>query len=128
MSSNTLSKEEKRSMGDQLEKRMGVFGGRITQIVDALAENPTQRHVRDQLLRSGTAPGAHYAEARSAQSNKDFVHKVSLAAKEASEARYWLRVVQHAGSVEMDVSEAIDEVDQLVAILVSSLQTARDGT
>ncbi len=44
----------------------------------------------DQLLRSGTSIGANICEAQSAESRKDFIHKMKVAAKEAEETEYWL--------------------------------------
>ncbi|MFU8806202.1 MAG: four helix bundle protein [Bradymonadaceae bacterium] len=76
--------------------RLEQFGGRVVRISEALPSSRTGRHIQDQLLRAGTAVGAHYAEAQGAQSRKDFVYKLSVALKEAGEARYWLGVILHA--------------------------------
>ncbi len=46
-----------------------------------------------QLLRSGTSIGANVEEALGGQSTKDFVAKMSIAAREARETHYWLRLV-----------------------------------
>lgn len=109
-----------------LAKRLGTYGGRAAQLTHDLPDTKAGRQVRDQLSRSAMAPGAHYAEARSAQSHDDFVHKVALAAKEVRESLHWLRVALDAEMVEArDVRPLIGEADELVAILFSSLQTAR---
>jgi len=78
-------------------------------------------------LRSATAPGAHYAEARSGQSTADFIHKVALAAKEARESVHWLQTSVYARFVKRDIAWLIDEGQQLTAILTASLQTARNN-
>ena len=47
-----------------------------------------------QLLKSGTSIGANVWEAQNAESKKDFIHKVKIAAKEADESQYWLKLCQ----------------------------------
>ncbi len=47
-----------------------------------------------QLLRAGTSIGANINEAEAAQSKEDFIHKMSIASKEARETRYWLQLLQ----------------------------------
>ena len=82
----------------------------------------------DELLRSATGGGSNYDEARSAQSRADFVHKVSLAAKETREASYWLGVVGRAETALKDDAEPLKrEAAELVAILMSSAKTAKAG-
>lgn len=46
--------------------------------------------IAKQLLRSGTSIGANIFEAQNAESRADFIHKMKIAAKEASETLYWL--------------------------------------
>ncbi|MFB6263133.1 MAG: four helix bundle protein [Bradymonadaceae bacterium] len=110
-----------------LQLRLAKFGGRVLGAADDLPSTHSGRHLRDQLSRAATAPGAHYAEARSAQSRADFIHKVALAAKEAREALYWLRVAEHAELADSRLDHLIGEADEIVAILFTSLQTAREN-
>ena len=84
------------------------------------------KHVAKQLTRSGTAGGAHYEEARGAESRADFAHKVLLAAKEVGESVYWLRLTKRARfSKRPTLPLAIGEGRELVAILKASARTAR---
>ena len=78
-----------------------------------------------QWIRAATSAGANYEEARAAESRDDFIHKVSIAAKEAREARYWLAVAREAGWITVDVSTFVREGDELAAILLASARTAR---
>lgn len=55
-----------------------------------LLESQGKRVVANQLLRSGTSIGANIHEAQNAESKKDFIHKVKIAAKEIEEVKYWL--------------------------------------
>ena len=112
--------------GETLAMRLEAFGGNIVRVCESLPRSRPGRLVADQLLRSGTAAGAHYNEAQGAQSTKDFIHKVSLALKEAREARYWLGVARGAGyAADHDVGQLAQEATQIIAILHSSQTTAR---
>ena len=66
--------------------------------------------IGNQILRSGTSIGANIREAQNAQSAKDFLHKVKIAAKEAEETEYWLLICQH--------SENYPNVEQLMVSLL----------
>jgi len=50
--------------------------------------------IANQLLRCGMAIGANVAEAQNAESRSDFIHKMKIAAKEASETIYWLSICE----------------------------------
>ena len=113
-----------RSAND-LADRLARYAAQTLRSAGELPNTKEGRHLQDQLLRSGTAPGAHYAESRSAQSAADFVHKVALAAKEARESLHWLRTCEHARFVQRDIGSLVDEGEQLTAILTASLNTAR---
>ena len=67
--------------GDDLEDRLIEFGVRIIRARAHLPKTQAGRHLADQLLRSGTAPAAQYAEARGAESRRDFVHKLKMGLK-----------------------------------------------
>ncbi|MGH9445269.1 MAG: four helix bundle protein [Terriglobia bacterium] len=101
-----------------LAERLLNYAARIIRVVEALPKTLTGRRVGDQLLRSGTAVGAHYEEARGAESRDDFVHKLQIALKELRESNYWLRLLMKAGILQPDrVADLINESEQLRAIL-----------
>lgn len=79
--------------GEDIEKRLVAYAVRIVRVCVALPRSPISRHLVDQLLRSGTAPAALYAEARTAESRRDFIHKMRLALKELNESRIWLDII-----------------------------------
>ncbi len=111
--------------GDDIAQRLITFGASVVRLVSALPHDRAGKHIADQLLRSATSGGANYEEARSAQSRRDFVHKVSLAAKEMRESTYWLGLVERAALVPgFDVGPLLREAGELVAILMSSVRTA----
>lgn len=117
----------KRSMkGDDIAERLLSFSAEVLLAAGALQRHPSTAHVWRQLLRAGTAGGANYEEARSAESAADFAHKVLIAAKEVGESVYWLRLVERAGLLRGErVARTVDEGRQLVAILQASARTAR---
>ena len=111
--------------GDDIAVRLEVFGSGVVGIVRALPRDRAAKHIADQLLPSGTAGGSNYEEARSAQSRRDFIHKVSLSAKEMREALYWLGVVARTEPELKEQAEALkSEGTELVAILMASAKTA----
>ena len=63
--------------GDNIEERLIDFAVRVITLCDSLPGTRAGNHLAGQLLRSGTSPAAHYAEARGAESSEDFVHKLS---------------------------------------------------
>ena len=70
--------------GDDIEERLIDFAVRVIRVSKALPETPEGRHISGQLLRSGTSPAPNYGEARSAESKKDFLHKLKIVLKELS--------------------------------------------
>ncbi len=79
-----------------------------------------------QFLRSATSVGANIAEARSAESKADFIHKHALALKEARESLYWLRLTKRAGIMPPDLLEPlIAETDELIAIITTIMVNRR---
>ena len=111
--------------GNDIADRLLDFAVQVLRIISALPKTPEARHIAKQLTSSETAPGAHYDEARSAESRADFVHKVKIACKEMRESHYWLRLIGRARLLpKLDLSTTIDEARQLAAILTASASTA----
>jgi four helix bundle protein len=81
-----------------------------------------------QLLRSGTSIGANAEEATAAQSRNDFLSKMSIASKEARETRYWLRLLKESHLVDLDYTEALEHVEELIRILTSIVKTTSEGS
>lgn len=73
-----------------------------------------------QFLRSATSIGANLIEAQAGESRKDFIHKCSIAQKEARESKYWLELMLKAEIVRIDrLKPLIDETNQIIAILTA---------
>lgn len=85
-----------------------------------------QQHIARQLVRAATGGGANYEEARGGESRADFIHKLGIANKEVREALYWLQLTQEAALiVDAELDALVREADELVAILTSSIRTAK---
>jgi four helix bundle protein len=82
-----------------------------------------------QLLRCCTSIGANVEEAGAASSRKDFALKMSIASKEAREARYWLRLLKEDNFVkDYNFSGLINEIDQIINILTKIVKTAQENS
>ena len=79
-----------------------------------------------QLLRSGTSIGANCQESISAQSDKDYIHKLEIALKEARETIYWLKLLVKSKIVPSNkFANLIQECDEIISILVASIRTIK---
>lgn len=110
-----------------LEDRTTEFGSAIINFVDRLPHTLAGRHMGGQLIRSGTAPALHYGESQSAESSKDFIHKVKLALKELKESRANLRMIKGSGLMPKNdeaLSWLLNECLELIRILAKSAATA----
>ena len=107
-------------MRTELEGRTKEFGVRIVSLIRAFPKTVDGVEVGRQLLRSGTSIGANYREANRAESKHDFIHKIGLAEKEASETVYWLEICEAAplGNT-AEVGVLLKEASELLAILTT---------
>lgn len=78
----------------------------------------------DQVLKSGTSIGANVAEAQSAESKRDFIHKLKVAMKEANETRYWLLLCQRSENYPFD-ENLIVMLENIIKVLNSIITTTR---
>ena len=105
-----------------------AFGVRIVKLYMHLRKQKVERGLLLQLLRSGTSIGANIEEAIGAQSKSDFIHKVSIAYKEARETSYWLRLLNDAGLLDTKLSQSfLTDIDELKKILASILKTSKNS-
>lgn len=110
--------------GDNIEERLIEFAVRIIKMSNHLPKTQAGRHISGQMLRSGTAPAAHYAEARGAESTRDFIHKLKLGLKELNETRIWLTIISRADLLPSDrLQDISQECDELCRIISSSIKT-----
>ena len=85
--------------------------------------------VGKQYLRAATSIGANLLEAQAGESRRDFVHKCSIAQKEARESKYWLTLLRRASLATPDqLDDLIDETDQIIAILTTIIVNTKRAT
>lgn len=112
----------------ELEDRLIDFAVLVVTVVEALPITKAGSHIGGQLVRSGTSPAPNYAEARSGESKRDFIHKMKISLKELRETLVWLKIIARKRLVDCsEVPGAIAECNELIAIFVSSTKTADGG-
>lgn len=84
--------------------------------------------VSKQLIKSGTSIGANVEEAIGAQSKKDFIHKMSIARKEARETRYWLKLIKESKSFDLNCDKMLNDIDEILRILVKIIKTSEGSS
>ena len=111
---------------DELKRRTRRFALDVIRLVDSLPRSRTAEVVGRQLLRSATSVGANYRAACRARSSADFVSKMGIVEEEADESMYWMELLVESGCIPADGVEALlREANELLAITVSSIKTAR---
>jgi four helix bundle protein len=102
----------------------------------ALQAMETSRQIRErkefelasQLWRSGTSIGANVEEAQAAQSRADFLSKMAIAAKEARETRYWLRLIRDGKILPREtIHPLLEEIESILRILTSIVKTTSES-
>ena len=110
---------------NELEERLLEFGVRCTHLCRGLHKigEFDSKHVAGQLLRASTHAGFHYPEARAAESNKDFVHKIKVLLKELRESKAELRYILKMNYFDDNrVHPLLEEASQLVAIFTATVK------
>ena len=109
-----------------LEDRLVHFGSAACRLGEQLPSTPLGKHLALQLARSSTSSFANYGEVQSAESRRDFIHKLGLCLKELRETRTWLKFIREMElSAPQSVDPVLHECDELLAILSASIRTAR---
>lgn len=103
-----------------------AFALEIIKLYKVLCTNHNEYVLSKQLLRCGTSVGANSEEAVGAQSKKDFLHKFSIAYKEARETRYWLRLLHDSGYIkENEFNDYIARIDEILKIITAIQKTTK---
>src|SRR6266436_2414250 len=111
----------------EMKKRTKDFAKRIIRLCRELPRNEESRLIRNQLFRSGTSVGANYRAACRGRSKADFVSKLGIVLEEADESLYWMEIIVETDIMKPDrLKPLMEEASQLVAIFVSSLNTAKE--
>ena len=107
------------------------FGCRITRLFQYLTEDVEYKEyvISKQIYRSGTSVGANVRESKHAQSDADFLSKMSIAYKEADETEYWLNLLHDNGYLdETQFNSLSNDLTRILKVLTSIVKTMRQKT
>ena len=122
--SKLMTEEEKQNAG--IHELSYDFGCRITRLFQYLTEDADYKEFvqSKQIYRSGTSIGANVRESKHAQSDADFLSKMSIAYKEADETDYWLNLLHDNGYINESQYESLKkDMDRILKLLTSIVKT-----
>ena len=103
------------------------FAKSIVNLVDNI-KAPKSSYMIDQLARSGTSVGANIHEAQYAHSKADFIAKLEIALKEASETSYWLKLLMETGRINNSEYQNAEKLcGNIRRLLIASCSTAKNN-
>lgn len=107
-----------------LEERLIDFSSLIIYITESLPNSRLGSHLAGQMIRSGTSVSLNYGEAQSAESRKDFIHKIKVVLKELRETLVCLKLIRKRALIRTEkLDKAIQENNELISIFVASVKT-----
>ena len=113
-------------MENNIADKSFLFAIRIVNLYKHLREEKKEYTMSKQMLRSGTSIGANVAEAQNAQSRPDFLSKISIALKETSETKYWLRLLHATDYLSVrEFDSIVLDCVELEKILVSIVKSTK---
>lgn len=113
-------------MENIIEKKSFDFAIRIVKLYKFLCNEKNEFVLSKQLLRSGTSIGANVAEAQQAQSKADFISKISIALKEATESKYWLRLLNATDYIsDIEIKSILSDCVEIEKILTSISKSSK---
>jgi len=112
---------------EELEERLINFSVLIIEITNEMPDKKAANHLSGQIIRSGTSPALNYGEAQSAESRKDFIHKIKIVLKELRETFVCLKIIKRAKLFKSQekIDKALIENNELISIFVRSVETAQ---
>lgn len=114
-------------MDNVIENKSFQFAIRIVRLYKFLCEEKKEYILSKQLLRAGTSIGANVTKSQQAQSKPDFVSKISTALKEASETKYWIKLLGATEYLSENQTKSIlDDCVEIEKILVTILKSAKN--
>ncbi|MGZ8484324.1 MAG: four helix bundle protein [Candidatus Binatia bacterium] len=102
------------------------FALRVVKLAKYLEGKKKEFVLSRQVIRSGTAIGALVREAEHAESKADFIHKMSIALKEANETLYWLELLHHGRYIYGQSFQSIgSDSEELIKLLIAIVKTSK---
>jgi four helix bundle protein len=112
---------------EELKARTKAFAKRVINLCRSLPRTEEARLIRNQLFRAGTSVGANYRACCRARSRAEFISKVGIVLEETDESLYWMEIITESEIMKAKrLTPLMEEADQLIAIFVSSLNTAKN--
>ncbi len=103
------------------------FAADIVKMYDNFLLLKKDNTIAKQLLRSATSIGANLNEAAFGNSKADFISKLHIALKECNESLYWLELLRKVNYNIENLESLIGECNQIKALLIKSINTAKSG-
>jgi len=111
-----------------LREKSYQFSLRIIKLYKYICAEKKEYVLSKQILRSGTSIGANVEEANHGQSKSDFIHKLSIAQKEAFETDYWLRLLRDSEYLTVPQADSLlNDCRELQKLLTASIKTAKES-
>lgn len=102
------------------------FAVRIVNLNKHLVSEKKEYVLSKQIIRSGTSIGALVREAQHAESTADFIHKLSIALKEANETEYWLLLLHETNYLNTKQFNSLkNDIEELLKILVKIVKKTK---
>ena len=109
-----------------LKDKSYKFALRIVNLYKFLKDEKKEFIMSKQLMRSGTSVGALIREAEHAQYTADYINKLSIALKEASETSYWLSLLKDSEYLTEKMHKSIEpDIEEILKLLISSIKTLK---
>ena len=109
-----------------LKNKSFDFAVRIVKLCEFLRKNKKEYVLSKQILRSGTSIGALVRESEYAESKADFIHKLTIALKEANETEYWLELLSKTNYLNKDqYNSLILDNKELLKLLISIIKSTK---
>jgi four helix bundle protein len=111
----------------ELEDRLIVFAVNIIKLSDGIKPTIGGRNLAEQIVRSSSSIDLNYGEAQSAESGRDFVHKLGICLKEVRETYINLRIIDGASlhADQHQINNLKVESNELISIFVKSIETSK---
>ncbi len=109
-----------------VKEKSYAFAIRSVRLGNSLMENKKEYILSKQIIRSGTSIWANIREAQNAQSNADFIHKLSISQKEADETLYWLELLKDTDYIsEAEYQSLESDILEVIKLLCVILKTSK---
>ncbi|MBP1672725.1 MAG: hypothetical protein H6Q25_540 [Bacteroidetes bacterium] len=96
------------------------FALKIVELSSTL-DSLNKKTISNQILKSGTSIGANIHESQHSESRSDFIHKLKIAAKEANETEFWLRLIFEGKMIPKDdlLLDHLNHIQRILSIMIS---------